>query len=213
MLTVCWSVKGGVGTSVVAASLAVRTAAEHGSCLLVDLMGDQPAVLGVPEPDGVGVVDWLAAGSDVPVDALGRLELAVGDGLTVLPRGHGDPDPARLGVLAGVLAASRRPVVVDVGVLAAGDPPVGVLRARARRSVLVLRACYLALRRVGTLDPGTEVVVVDEPGRALGLDDVSAVCGVAVTTRVPWDPQVARAVDAGLLARRLPRALRSLEVS
>lgn len=211
MLTVCWSVKGGVGTSVVAAAVAICEAAQAGSCLLVDLAGDQAAVLGVPEPDGAGVADWLGAGPDVPVDALSRLEVAVGRGLSLLPRGRGPLDADRLRVLVGVLAAGRRPVVVDAGVPDGDDDPRWSLVAAADRPVLVLRACYLALRRVRPVAPGTEVVLIDEPGRALGADDVAAVCGVPVTTRIPWDPPVARAVDAGLLARRLPRALRALE--
>ena len=43
--------------------------------LLVDLAGDVPAALGLPEPDGPGLTDWLAAGADVPADGLGRLEV------------------------------------------------------------------------------------------------------------------------------------------
>lgn len=211
MLTVCWSVKGGVGTSVVAAALAIGGAAGTGSCLLVDLAGDQAAVLGVPEPDGAGVADWLGAGPDVPFDALSRLEVAVGRGLSLLPRGRGPLEGDRLRVLVGLLASGRRPVVVDAGVLDGDDDPRRSLLASADRPVLVLRACYLALRRVRPVAPGTEVVLIDEPGRALGADDVAAVCGVPVTTRIPWDPPVARAVDAGLLARRLPRVLRALE--
>jgi hypothetical protein len=48
---------------------------------------------------------------------------------------------------------------------------------------------------------------VREPGRALGAADVEAVLGVDVTAEVPWDPAVARAMDAGLLATRLPTVL------
>lgn len=46
MLVVCWLPKGGVGTSVVAAALALRAAADGTETLLVDLAGDQPAILG-----------------------------------------------------------------------------------------------------------------------------------------------------------------------
>jgi hypothetical protein len=48
---------------------------------------------------------------------------------------------------------------------------------------------------------------VREPGRALTRRDVEEVLGVPVRAEVDVDPAVARAVDAGLLASRLPRAL------
>src|SRR4051794_33057920 len=65
----CWSVKGGSGTTVVASSLALLLATRSpAGSVLVDLAGDVPAVLGIPEPDGPGVSDWLAAGDSVPAD-------------------------------------------------------------------------------------------------------------------------------------------------
>ena len=76
--------------------------------------------------------------------------------------------------------------------------------------MLVVRPCYLALRRVGQVEAGTEVVLVDEPGRALRAADVGAATGARLRCRLPYDPAVARAVDAGLLATRLPRSTRAL---
>ena len=73
---VCWSAKGGSGTSVIAAALALRSADFGRETLLVDLDGDQPDVLGVTS-EGPGATDWLAAGDDVPVDALAGLEVPV----------------------------------------------------------------------------------------------------------------------------------------
>ena len=115
MLTTVWSPKGGVGTSVVAATLALRTAAAGVDCLLVDLGGDQAAVLGVAPPPGPGVGDWLAAGDDVPVDALAKLEAPVVDRLALLPLGSaaGDPSVDRLTVLGAILAGGSRACVVD----------------------------------------------------------------------------------------------------
>ena len=95
MLTVCWSPKGGSGTSVVAAALAVQTAAAGRECLLVDLAGDQPAILGLPSTDGQGLTDWLTA-PDVPVDALRSLELPVADRLRILPRGRSEEHTSEL---------------------------------------------------------------------------------------------------------------------
>jgi len=63
MLVACWSVKGGVGTTVVAASLALLLARRVGpGVVLADLAGDGPAVLGLPEPDSPGLAGWLAGG-------------------------------------------------------------------------------------------------------------------------------------------------------
>ena len=53
MITVCWAAKGGSGTTVVAAAMAL---AWRRPTLLIDHAGGVPAVLGMPEPDGQGVV-------------------------------------------------------------------------------------------------------------------------------------------------------------
>src|SRR3954454_20712659 len=71
----CWSVKGGVGTTVVATALAMVLArAAPAGALLVDLAGDARAVAGLPDdPDAPGVAEWLREGPGVPADGLGRL--------------------------------------------------------------------------------------------------------------------------------------------
>ena len=51
------------------------------------------------------------------------------------------------------------------------------------------------------------VVLVTEAGRALQARDVAGVLGVPVVAEVAVEAAVARAVDAGLLAARLPRSL------
>jgi hypothetical protein len=76
--------------------------------------------------------------------------------------------------------------------------------------VLVIRPCYLALRQAlntGATADAAGVVLVSEPGRALGSDDVAAVTGLPVIATVPLRADVARAVDAGVLADRLPEVL------
>ena len=211
MLVTCWSVKGGVGTTVVSVALATTLARVHaldGGALLVDLDGDVPATLGLPDPRDPGLTGWTAAGADVAADALARLELSVGPDLALLPRGRGAPGPAaRHGVLARLLAAETRPVVVDAGVVGP-DSPALPLVAEATRSLLVTRACYLGLRRAIDLPiRPSGVVLLREPGRTMGRDDVEHVVGAPVVADVPVDPSVARAVDAGVLARRIPRAL------
>lgn len=207
MFIACWSAKGGSGTTAVAVALAAVLARPRREVLLVDLAGDVPAVLGLPDDlDGPGVGDWLAAaGEGVPVDALQRLEVPASSGVRVLPRGGASVDGSASGeVLAALLAREPRPVVVDCG-----SVPVGArlaLAAAAPTSLLVLRPCYLALRRAAAfgLRP-SGVVLVDEPGRTLDAADVEAVLGVPVRAMVPVSPWIARSIDAGTFASRLPR--------
>jgi MinD-like ATPase involved in chromosome partitioning or flagellar assembly len=207
MLIACWSSKGGAGTTVVAAVLALVGSERDGrGTLLADLAGDLPAVLGAAEPEGPGLAGWLAAGDDVPVDALGRLEQVVAPGVHLLARGVGPLAPDRADVLSALLAADGRSVVADCG-----TDPVGAARAvvaAADRSVLVTRACFVSLRRAmeAPVRPSA-VVLVAEPGRSLTRHDVATCLGVPVVAVVEVDPAVARAVDAGLLASRLPRRL------
>ena len=207
MLISCWSSKGGAGTTVVAASLALLLArrAPDGA-LLADLRGDGPAALGVPEPSSPGIAGWLAAGADVPPDALARLEEPVGNGLALLARGRGALGADRADLLAALLAGDGRPVVADCG--AEPDGAALAVAAAATRSVLVTRPCFLSLRRalMAPLRP-SEVVLLTEAGRSLSRRDVEDCIGAPVVAEVSVDPAVARAVDAGLLATRLPRGL------
>ncbi len=214
MLLVCWSAKGGSGASVVAAALALRSAEDGQETLLVDLDGDQPDVLGVTGA-GLGAFDWLAAGDEVPVDALTGLEVPVAPRLALLPRGTADrPSDGRLRLLAGILRTGSRVIVIDAGTQRSPTgQSVDCWWDDVATSVLVTRACYLALRRAGHPPVGTRLVLVDEPGRALTTGDVVAALGIPLWCRVALDPSVARAVDAGLLATRRPRAFRQLIVT
>jgi len=207
VLVSCWSPKGGTGTTVVSVILALLSARSSvPGGLLADLSGDVPAVLGMPDPTGPGLLDWLAATTDVGDDALSRLEVDVGRGLRLLPRGGREHSGGigRAEELAAVLAADPRPVVADCG--GADRSPGRELAAGATLSLAVLRPCYLGLRRAlaAAVRP-SGVILVTEPGRALQSRDVEDVLGVPVWAEVPLDPAVARAVDAGLLAARLPR--------
>lgn len=209
MFVACWSVKGGSGTTVVATALALLLArSSPAGALLVDLGGDAPATLGLPEPTGPGVLDWLRADGDD--DALDRLVLAPGDGLRMLPCGPVDgarPITSADGErLAAWLHARHEAVVVDCG------PPASAVgtsvAGAAGVSLLVLRPCFLAVRRAvdAPIRP-SRVVVVDEPGHALRPSDVAEALSVPIAARIPWDPLVAHRVDAGLLLHGLPRGL------
>jgi hypothetical protein len=173
----------------------------------VDLGGDLPAALGIGEPSGPGLGDWLAAEDDVGADALARLEIDAAPDLTLLASGSDIAVRAgRAEALMSILARDDRTVVVDAGT--ARTPLALELVSTATESLLVLRPCYLALRRaVAVPIRPSSVVLVHEAGRALTRRDVEEVLGVPVGAEVDADPAVARAVDAGLLAGRLPRSL------
>ena len=212
MVTVCWSVKGGSGTTVVAAALAVVQSRRAGSALLVDVAGDALAALGCEgNESGAGVRSWLCADPTVGTDALAALEVRVGPELSVLASGFGAPLPPlreRWELLAAHLTTERRPVVVDLGSSMFGETSGrSALLAVARVSLLVIRPCYLALRRAVQAPRPTGIVLIREEGRALSVADVEAALGVSVVAEVAFHPAIARAVDAGLLNSRLPRSL------
>ena len=198
-LTVCWSAKGGSGTTVVAAALALGSAIDS---LLIDLDGELPAALGVPEPSGQGLSDWFA--SDAPERVGPR------------PRRRRSADARRL-VARGPSAIPRE------------SPRWPALRvvprhhaARRRRRRRLRRA---ARRRCST----SGSAACSSPGRATSRCRAPAGCrgptascsspsraqpdrrrcrravGAPVVARIAVDPAIARAVDAGLLAARLPR--------
>ena len=211
MITLCTAAKGGSGCTLVASLGALRS---PGPVLVVDLAGDVPAMLGVDEPDRPGVVDWLASGA--PGDHLDDLVLDVAPERWVLPATSGPrrptelpSDPERWEELLGVLERWAHDTGCSVTVDAGTLPLPGALVRGSDHRWLVTRACYLALRRAARA-PGspTGVVLVEEPGRALGWRDVEASLGVPVVAVVGWSPRIARAVDAGLLrCGRLPSDL------
>jgi hypothetical protein len=77
--------------------------------------------------------------------------------------------------------------------------------------VLVTRLCYVALRRYALIEVArpvpTGVVVLVEHGRALHVADIAHVVGAPVVAELAVHPDIARVVDAGLLASRLPNQL------
>jgi hypothetical protein len=131
-------------------------------------------------------------GRQVRLDGHDRGELAA-----ILGR-HGD-GPVAPGLILGGADPDER---LDL-VLHDGSAHHGV-------NVLVIRPCYLALRQAlnaGATAEAAGVVMVTEPGRALNADDVSAVTGLPVIAIIPLRADIARAVDAGVVADRLPEPL------
>jgi hypothetical protein len=196
------------------AAAAALVLAREGPVRVADIAGDMPAVLGLATDADQGLRDWLAAGPEAPTDALERLSLDVGNGLTLLPAGTGDvasAPPESGAALAVALRADPRPTVVDVGVLRARpESALHALVEVADASVIVVRGCYLALRRAVHIDltaGASGAVFVDEAGRSLGVRDVANVLGVPILATVGVRASTARAVDAGVLPSRLPDSL------
>ena len=202
-MIVCWSVKGGSGTTVVASTLAlIRAAESQRGALLVDLAGDVPAVLGLAEPSGPGVSEWFSQSENSSRMTLQSIAIQATTNLQIIARGSNllNSD-ANFGELCSALKTFDLPIIIDAG---CGIPSPDLL-AHATSSLLVTRPCYLALRRAAQLSAKpTGVVLINETGRALGKRDVEAVVGAPVIAEITFDAAIARAVDAGLLASRLP---------
>lgn len=199
MNVIFMSPKGGNCTTVTAAAHALLTAAAHGNTLLIDLCGDLPATLGLPEPSGPGINDWLAEDRSADAEALVHLGTAVTANLLLVHRGSqfvaGEPRWADLATACSSLGAR---VVIDAG--------TSFVHPELRRSfdtvAMVTRPCYLSLRRATMLERPSGVYVVAEPDRALTTTDVAHVLGVPVLAEVPHCAAISRAVDAGLLGSR-----------
>lgn len=202
----CWAAKGGSGTTVVVAGLALS--ANHPS-VIVDLAGDQAAVLGLTEPPGQGLAEWFA--SDAPPAAIVDLGTIVDSRTSLVHRGARSirPDADRWDELAGWMASDDRLFVVDAGTTTC--PPPALMTALdphddgAVTDLLVTRPCYLSLRRAHTAaHRPAGVILVNDGGHALGRNDVARSLGSPVVAELGFDPAIARAVDAGLLVSRVP---------
>jgi len=223
MVTLCWAAKGGSGTTVVAATLALESARP---ALLVDLAGELPAALGLEPPDRPGVADWFDA--DGAPTQLADLLVDIDDTTTLLPHrqsstttsagtrrpGHdlaGDDMPAcsRWRDLCTWLDEWEHANDGDVWIDGGTGSPAPALAAAIEHRWLITRACYLSLRRAAASPTRpTGVLLVTEAGRALRARDIERAVGAPIVARLPIDPRVARAVDAGLLMSRPPSTIR-----
>jgi hypothetical protein len=214
VLLALWSPKGGSGTSVFAAACALVLARDAAGARLADLAGDQPAIFGLAADPETGLAEWLAAGPEAPVEALERLAHPAAPGVVLLPRGEAarplSPVPAAEAgaALAVALRDGPVPTIVDAGDGVAAAPRALVEIADV--SIVVVRGCYLALRRAvhsPLLSRAAGAVLIEEQGRSLGTAELRDVLDVPVLARVPVKAPISRAVDAGVLAARLPDLL------
>ncbi len=211
MVLAVWTPKGGSGCTVTSCALAIAAARDYPfPALLVDTEGDVPAALGVLDSPGLGVGDWIAAGQLQTASTLLSHAIATTAGLSVLPAGTKSRfDSSDHGTaLARVLATHGGAVVVDLG--ASDSKWQREVMDAADSVVMVIRACYLGLRRARrspNLDLTAGVVVIEETGRRIGSTEIEDVLGLPIWGSIPWRAAIASAVDAGVLAQRLPEEL------
>jgi hypothetical protein len=180
MIITLSSPKPGNGVTVTAALLAL-TASTTQHTTIIDLAGDQLPALG--ETDD------------------GHRQIEVTADLTVIDA-TGDTTAEQHRQIIDCEAQGEL-VIVDAG---RADHPIHALLDTNTRRVWVMRCCYLTLRRAVTATPRPdEIIVIREPQRALNQRDIEQAVGVRVAMAIDLDPGIARAVDAGLLAARLPR--------
>lgn len=206
-----WSPKGGSGTSVVTA-VAGLVLARSAPARLVDLTGDLPAVLGLADDPAPGLHDWLRAGAQAPTEALDSLAVGIAPRLTLLPAGeldHGiEVAPEAGAALAVALDGDAPTTVCDVGRL--DSPALQAFAEVAGPNLIVVRGCYLALRRAvhhPAMKETVGAVHIDEHGRSLDARDVEDVLGVPVVASIVARTSTARAVDAGVLVSRVPESV------
>lgn len=208
MFTILSSPKGGTGTSVVAASLAIVSSSSTPT-LLVDLAGDQAAILGLPQPP-TGLSDWANGMTYREFDEIISL---CHDNLYLAPTGTFDFETLNANAWDKLLRALSLKhsegcnIIVDLG---QADIPLA-LRKIVDTCYLVTRPCYLALRRAVDLETAfSGVIVVNEPDRVLTSRDVESVLKLKCVAEIPYTSEISRRVDSGLLKSRLPMALQSV---
>jgi hypothetical protein len=180
MIITLSSPKPGNGVTVTATLLAL-TASTTQHTTIIDLAGDQLAALGTTEAD--------------------RRQIEVTSHLTVIDATGDTADEQHHQIIES--EAQGELVIVDAG---RADHPIHALLNGDTRRVWVMRCCYLTLRRAVTATSRPdEIIVIREPQRALNQRDIEQAVGVRVAMVIDLDPGIARAVDAGLLAARLPR--------
>ena len=138
--------KPGQGATVTAAALATLCATAGQRTLLIDAAtGDLAAVLGMPEPDGPGLAEYL---TDLHAPSLDTLAVHIADRLDLLHAGIGGTGPLDLSIIPG--GCDR----YDTVIIDAGTRPVSGCNADA--TLLVTRPCYLAIRRaIGAANAAT----------------------------------------------------------
>ena len=199
-ITAVYATKGGQGVTTTAAALGILAAHAGHRTLLVDTGHDLPAALGLPDnTDQPGLAEYVEPASRTTLDTI---TTPVAENLDIITRGTAPIvfSTHTYGLLVGGLGQYDH-VIIDT----TDNAYAWTLHVDHR--VLVTRPCYLALRRSTITPRPTHVVLINETGRALDAKDIGAVTGIPVTATIPYETDIARTIDAGLLTTRLPRTL------
>jgi len=202
MITILSSPKGGSGTSVVAASLAIVSSSSIPT-LLVDLAGDQSAIMGLPEPP-VGINDWANGMTHREFE---EILITCNDNLHLAPSGSSAIEIFSTGAWGNLARELMQResngvnIIIDFG---QGDLPLAFNKL-ADMHFMVTRPCYLSLRRTVNIEQKfSGVIVVQEHDRVLTTSDVESVMKLKCVAEVPYSSEISRRVDSGLLKSRLP---------
>ena len=207
MFTIFSSPKGGSGTSVAAASLAIVSSSTTRT-LLVDLAGDQAAILGLPEPP-VGLSDWV---NEMTHHNFDEILIDCNNNLFLAPSGSINFDILTANAWKNLSQALARKVddgfniIIDFGT---EEMPLALSRL-PHQHYIVTRPCYLSLRRAVNLEESfSGVIVIHEPDRVLTISDIESVLKLKCVAEVPYSREISRRVDSGLLKSRLPMSLQT----
>lgn len=209
MLVACWSPKGGVGKSLLAATLALHLHSRGYRTLLVDLdpeKADLATLLQCPERPSV--VDWPLLERGARRQGLpGTVEGP--EGLPFLPgparlADEGRVDRELTERLLGVLEGWRGPVILDLS-SSLRDSTLLALE-RAEKVFMVITPDLLSLRAAHhfarELEPiGLEAerfrLVLNRAGSGPALDEVTEVLPFGMAGALPSQPLVAQAINRG----------------
>ncbi|MEV4217018.1 septum site-determining protein Ssd [Nonomuraea sp. NPDC049725] len=204
--------RGGAGTSVLAACLALRASHDHLRTLLVDadpLGGGLDAVLGQEETPGARWADLVARQGRISPRALRAALPAFGD-LAVLSFHRGEIRPIPAEAMRSVLEAGRRGfdlVVVDLPRHL--DPSAVEALGRSDRTLLLtpadVRGILAAAQVLGQTRRHTaDIRAVIRPGV---VDDATATAslGIPLAGRLPDQPRLTATLNRGELPKLGPR--------
>ena len=212
MLISCWSPKGGSGTTVIAAALAMLHAQLSGSWL-VDTQGDLDAVFPTGDaPATAGFRQWSSVINDARPQRLADVAYAATSDVTLIPAGPvvaDAPRPSAQRIAEFAEWIGDDVAIVDAGTVGDGGESYARLFSDvADHSYCVVRLCFLSLRRLqqSSVTP-TGLIIIDEPNRMLAPEDFVRSVHAPVIATIPWDASISRSVNSGTLGRAMPKQL------
>lgn len=217
MVRIFWSLKGGQGTSVTAAIIALRHQFHHDSVLIIDFGGDIAPILGQRVESQVGLIDWFLSQSGP--EALDQLVTPLLPQLSLLYSGTGvpareaTPFEDRWATLEAWLNHDGRVTIVDLGTLPGQPGQLGSLWVQLTtwllqqyHTTLVTRPEYLSLRRYFEHDTIVDsLAILQTSTELLSAEDVADLCDRPVHFHIAIDETISHAVESGTLAT-LPAA-------